>query len=104
MFLAVQAAMFTPTLADRQRMLGEIGPYESRGKGRGTPSRRYGHKWPSKHKPHQGYQERCRRLLGGFHRGGKERALLLGGFLADTLNRREQSESLYRALKEKNLG
>lgn len=45
-------------------LLALIGPYRSRGKGRGTPSRRYGNS--SSHMPHQGLQERMRRLVGGF--------------------------------------
>ena len=36
--------------------------YKSRGKGRGTPSRRFGHKHQSKYMPHQGAQEIARRL------------------------------------------
>ena len=39
-------------------------PLRHRGKGRGTPSRRYGN--PSSHTPHQGRQECLRRVIGGW--------------------------------------
>lgn len=45
--------------------LAAIGPYKSRGHGRGTPSRRYGSK-AGKYMPHQGANECLRRRLGGW--------------------------------------
>jgi hypothetical protein len=48
--------------------LAAIGPYKSRGHGRGSPSRRYGNK-PGKYMPHQGAQEIERRLVGGWYKG-----------------------------------
>lgn len=41
--------------------LAKIGPYKSRGHGRGSPLRRYGNK-PGKYMPHQGKRECARRL------------------------------------------
>lgn len=41
--------------------LAALGPYVSRGKGRGSPSRRYGNK-PGKYMPHQGKRECARRV------------------------------------------
>lgn len=55
MFALIQAAM------GNAEALAKIGPYRSRGKGRGAPSRRYGNK-PGKYMPHQGKQECARRL------------------------------------------
>lgn len=60
MLAAIAAAMVLATEVERQRALDSIGPYRSRGKGRGTPSRRYGNT-PGKYLPHQGERERARR-------------------------------------------
>jgi hypothetical protein len=68
------AASFGPL--QRQSALAEalskLGTYKSRGKGRGTPSRRYGNP-PGRYSPHQGAREMERRRLGGF---GHHRAVL----------------------------
>ena len=61
MFAAIAAAMALPLRGDQQAALGQIGPYRSRGKGRGSPSRRFGNP-PGKYAPHQGKQEIARRL------------------------------------------
>lgn len=61
MFAAIAAAMALPLRGDQQAALGLIGDYRSRGKGRGTPSRRYGNP-AGKYTPHQGKQEIARRL------------------------------------------
>lgn len=58
---AIAAAMSLPHVLDRQKALGLIPAYKSRGHGRGTPSRRYGNK-PGKYTPHQGKQECARRV------------------------------------------
>lgn len=42
MFALVAAAMAIGNAFERQAKLAAIGPYRSRGKGRGAPSRRYG--------------------------------------------------------------
>jgi hypothetical protein len=65
MFAAVAAAMKLEGTA-RLDALNEIGPYKSRGKGRGTPSRRYGNR-SGIYKPHQGARECERRRMGGFY-------------------------------------
>lgn len=44
---------------ERLDAMAEIGPYKSRGKGRGTPSRRYGNP-DGRYMPHQGERE-CER-------------------------------------------
>lgn len=62
MFVAIAAAQATLVLADRMVALDAVGVYKSRGKGRGTASRRYGNK-AGKYTPHQGHQERVRRVL-----------------------------------------
>jgi hypothetical protein len=49
--------------AELQAEFAKLTPYRSRGKGRGTPSRRFGNS--SSHTAHQGKQERARRLLPG---------------------------------------
>lgn len=60
MFAAIAAAMQLPSRGEQQLALGQIGPYISRGKGRGSPSRRYGNP-PGKYWPHQGERETARR-------------------------------------------
>ena len=67
MFAAIAAAMALPLRGDQLAALGQIGDYRSRGKGRGSPSRRYGNP-PGKYAPHQGQQERLRRQMRGFTR------------------------------------
>lgn len=64
MFAAVAAAMKLDGM-DRVNALAGIGPYKSRGKGRGTPSRRYGNPG-GRYMPHQGAREMERRRMGGF--------------------------------------
>lgn len=59
MFLAIAAAQAIPLLADRMLALDAVGAYKSRGKGRGTASKRYGNQ-AGKYTPHQGYAE-CER-------------------------------------------
>lgn len=63
MFAAIAAAMTIADTAERQQRLRAIGPYRSRGKGRGTPSRRYGNACNNGGKgyAHQGPQERARK-------------------------------------------
>ncbi len=67
-----------------QEKLRSLDPYRSRGKGRGTPSRNYGHSGnaPS----HQGVQERLRRSLGGwaqvFRTQGVTKRMYLAGMPA----------------------
>lgn len=65
MMALVAAAMSMASIAARQQALSEIGQYKSRGKGRGTPSRRYGNK-AGKYMPHQGRREMERRRVGGY--------------------------------------
>lgn len=60
MFVAIREAMLLPSAFEQQAALGEIGPYKSRGKGRGTPSKRYGNK-AGAYRPHQGKREMERR-------------------------------------------
>lgn len=60
MFAAIAGAMKLPTHGEQQLALGQIGPYISRGKGRGAPSRRFGNP-PGKYVPHQGERETARR-------------------------------------------
>ena len=55
MLQLVLAAMGNPA------KLAAIGTYVSRGKGRGSPPRRYGNK-PGKYMPHQGKRECARRV------------------------------------------
>lgn len=65
MFSAINAAMALP-FEQRDAALGKVGLYKSRGKGRGTPSRRYGNR-PGRYMPHQGDRECFRRRIGGFY-------------------------------------
>jgi hypothetical protein len=60
MFAAISAALALP-LEDRDTAMGKIDAYRSRGKGRGTASKRYGNK-PGKYMPHQGARECARRV------------------------------------------
>ena len=60
-------ALIQAALGDSAKMAA-IGAYKSRGHGRGSPSKRYGNK-PGKYMPHQGAQERERRIVGGWHKG-----------------------------------
>lgn len=55
MMAAISAAMGLDSIA-RQSAMSNIGPYKSRGKGRGTPERRY-LKSRSKYQPHIGAKE-----------------------------------------------
>lgn len=57
-----------PTFADL--LLAQLPEYKSRGKGRGALSWRFGNP-PGCYRPHQGRQERMRRLVGPF-RGDKQ--------------------------------
>ena len=56
---------FLLPLGEQQAALSKIPEYRSRGKGRGTPSRRYGNP-PGKYVPHQGKQECARRAARGW--------------------------------------
>lgn len=56
MFAAIAAAMALPTASLQRSALDKIEPYRSRGKGRGTPSKRYGNR-SGKYTPHQGKKE-----------------------------------------------
>jgi len=60
MLAAVAGALALASLGDRLDAIAGIGPYRSRGKGRGSPSRRYGN--GSGHTPHQGAREMARRV------------------------------------------
>jgi hypothetical protein len=64
-FAAIKAARALPDPLASIDALDEIEKYRSRGKGRGTPSRRYGNP-PGKYRVHQGRQERIRRQVGGW--------------------------------------
>lgn len=55
----IEAKLALLALADR------LGQYKSRGKGRGTPMRRYGNRTGA-YMPHQGERECLRRRIGGF--------------------------------------
>ena len=61
MFAAIAAAMALPLRGDQLTAMGAIGEYRSRGKGRGTPSKRFGN-FAGKYSPHQGKREIARRL------------------------------------------
>lgn len=65
MFAAVSAALALPVLQQREA-LAKIGPYKSRGKGRGTPPRNHNAAaGRSRYMPHQGARECERRRMGG---------------------------------------
>ena len=51
----------TPNPSERQRALGELDPYRSRGKGRGSFNFRFSNK-DGKYRPHQGKREMARRV------------------------------------------
>lgn len=63
MFAALAAAADLP-MAARVAAEALIGPYRSRGKGRGTPPRNHLPR-PNKYLPHQGARECARRLHHG---------------------------------------
>lgn len=63
-FAAIATAMALP-VDQRSAALSGIGPYRSRGKGRGSPSRNWLRPF-SHNTPHQGAQERLRRKIGGW--------------------------------------
>jgi hypothetical protein len=65
MFALISAAM-----GDSLK-LAAIGPYKSRGHGRGKPGRSYGNK-SGRYMPHQGKQETYRRKMGGWARMWRE--------------------------------
>lgn len=60
MFDAIRAALGLPSEVEKQSAMAKIKPYRSRGKGRGTPSQRFGNKG-GKYEPHQGPRECARR-------------------------------------------
>lgn len=60
LFAMIAVIMREVPLAERRERLDRLSPYRSRGKGRGTPSRRYGNK-AGKYMPHQGPGEREKR-------------------------------------------
>lgn len=60
MMAAIAAIMRLPAVVEREAKLHALGGYRSRGKGRGTPSRRYGNP-PGAYMPHQGPHERAKR-------------------------------------------
>lgn len=64
-----KAALAVRSVAEREEAISQIAPYRSRGKGRGTPSRNYLRPANNAGRgmPHQGRQERMRRLVGGFY-------------------------------------
>jgi hypothetical protein len=71
MFAAIAAAMAAPDLVTRQAKLGAIGPYRSRGHGRGLTTYANGRGSRGGNNagmgvPHQGRQECLRRLRGGW--------------------------------------
>lgn len=60
-FAAIAAAMAIGNELDRKRAFGEIPQYRPRGKGRGTPSKKFGNPG-GKYTPHQGSKECARRV------------------------------------------
>ena len=60
-FAAIAAAMALANIGERKEALGGIPQYRPRGKGRGTPSKRFGNK-AGKYTPHQGANECARRV------------------------------------------
>jgi hypothetical protein len=97
MFAAIRAALALPGIGDRKDALGEINPYRSRGKGRGTPSRNWMRPYCNnggKHYPHQGPQECLRRRVGGWAGKGytKQQALDAIPAGAAPAGRREMDE------------
>lgn len=63
MFTAIRAAMLLPML-EQAAAMALIGPYKSRGHGRGTPVRNH-RRARSKYLPHQGARECARRARHG---------------------------------------
>jgi len=61
-FAAIAAAMSLAGIGERKDAMGRIGQYRARGKGRGTPSKRFGNP-AGKYTPHQGAKECARRVL-----------------------------------------
>ena len=64
---AAMFALIAAAMGD-QLKLAAIGPYVSRGHGRGSWAAN-NHRARSKYAPHQGAQERERRIVGGWHKG-----------------------------------
>lgn len=60
-FAAIAAAMALGSVGERNAALGKIEQYKPRGKGRGTPSKRFGNP-QGKYSPHQGKREMARRV------------------------------------------
>ena len=61
MFAAISAALAHQLPIDRSMALSAIGPYVSRGKGRGTVGRNWLRPTQNARPPHQGKQEMARR-------------------------------------------
>lgn len=88
MFAAIAAAFAQPDIVSRQAALSAIGPYLSRGHGRGTVTYANGRGSRGGNNggmgmPHQGRQECLRRLRGGW-----------AGFGGDRLTKRQAIERL----------
>ena len=66
-------------------LLAEIGPYKSRGKGRGAPARRHGNP-AGRYSPHQGAQECVRRAAGGWAQNKRITGLTKAQSLYPTLS------------------
>lgn len=60
----IASAMALDTMGGRHEALADIGQYRSRGHGRNKPAKAYHAR--SKYKPHQGVQEKLRRVSGGW--------------------------------------
>lgn len=61
MFAAIAAIMKLASVAEQKEQLGRLNPYRSRGKGRGTPSRKFGNR-SGRTYPHHSARECARRL------------------------------------------
>ena len=61
MFAAIAAAMKIGGIAERESKMRTLGQYRSRGKGRGTPARNFGHRGTDWTGRRSGFREAARR-------------------------------------------